>query len=112
MATSHNVLGFFSAHSRECCVTSISRVVNEVEYKEDLELAEIGRRIGCSKKTVENAKYKKTLLEFDCIARLLALWPQHCDDIRNLWELQPRDPETPTEKRKRLIRELAALEDV
>jgi hypothetical protein len=50
-------------------------------------------------------------LGFDKVARLLARWPEHTQEIRNLWEMQPVEPETNAEKRRRLLRELSALED-
>lgn len=111
MATSANVLSLFLHHPRESCLIALSDAVRTIEFKEDIDLDEIARKSGCSKGSIKNAKYKKTLLEFDCIAMLLATWPQHCEGVRNLWEMLPRDPETLEEKRKRLIRELSALED-
>lgn len=111
MASSANVLALFGAVNRKCCLIAIGNSVREVEYKERLTMAQIGAEIECSGETVENAKYERNLLEFDKIARLLARWPQHCGGIRQLWEMQPVEPESSAEKRRRLIRELAALED-
>lgn len=111
MATAANVLSLFTAHPRESCLVALSDAVRTIEFKEDLKLEDIARKIGCSKGSIKNAKYKNSLLEFDCITLLLALWPQHCAVIRNLWEMRPVEPETLQEKRRRLIRELQALED-
>lgn len=74
-------------------------------------MAQIGAEIDVSAETIENGKYQRTLLKFDTVARMLARWPEHTSEIRQLWEMRVREPETATEKRKRLIRELAALED-
>lgn len=109
MASSGNVFALFGALNRKCCLIAIGNSIRDVEYKERLTMAEIGAEIECSGETVENAKYERNLLEFDKIARLLARWPQHCAPIRNLWDMQPHEPETPAEKLNRLVRELAAL---
>lgn len=111
MATAANVLSLFMHHPRESCLIAVSDAVRTIEFKEPLDLDDIARKVGCSRSSIKNAKYKKTLLEFDCIAMLLASWPQHCEGIRSLWEMQPSEPETPEEERRRLIRRLADLED-
>lgn len=110
MATAANVLSLFLHHPRESCLIALSDAVRTIEFKEGLDLDEIARKTGCSRSSIKNAKYKKTLLEFDCIAMLLATWPQHCEGVLNLWEMAPREPETTTEKRRRLLRELQDLE--
>ena len=74
-------------------------------------MAQIGAEIDVEAETVENGKYQRTLLRFDTVARMLARWPQHTAEIRQLWEMNAREPESIPDKRKRLIRELAALED-
>lgn len=111
MATAPNVFALFGAVNRKSALIAISNAVRAVEYKEGLTMGQIGGDLDIDAETVENAKYERNLLNFVAIARLLATWPEHCEDIFNLWEMQPREPETTTEKRKRLIRELAALED-
>jgi hypothetical protein len=111
VATAPNVFALFGAINRKSALIALSNAVRAVEYKEGLTMGQIGGEIDVDGETVENAKYQRNLLNFVAIARLLARWPEHCADVLNLWEMQPREPETPTEKRKRLIRELAALED-
>lgn len=117
MASQPNVFALFGPISRKACLISISEALYKIEANardsngDRLTPQRIGAEIDRSTETVENAKYGRNLLEFDTVCKLLALWPEHCQDIFNLWEMQPREPETPTEKRKRLIRELAALED-
>jgi hypothetical protein len=117
MATAPNVFALFGPICRKSCLIAISEALYKIEseardeHGARMTPAKIGAEIDRSTETVENAKYKRNLLEFDTVCKLLALWPEHCEDIFNLWEMQPREPETPTEKRKRLIRELAALED-
>ena len=111
MATKANVLALFGPTPLKSCLIAISNSVYKVEYCERLSMDEIGAEIDCSGGTVENAKYQRNLVGFDRGARRLARWPEHPQEIRDLWEMTPREPETTEEKRRRLIRELAALED-
>jgi hypothetical protein len=100
----------FSGRLTESPLIALSNAVRAVEYKEGLTMGQIGGEIDVDAETVENAKYQRNLLNFVAIARLLAL-AGALRDVLNLWEMQPREPETTEEKRRRLIRELAALED-
>ena len=117
MASAPNVFALFGPISRKACLIAISEALYKIENLardadgKRMTPARIGDEIDRSTETVENAKYRRNLLEFDTVCKLLALWPEHCSDIFNLWEMQPREPETVAEKRSRLIRELAALED-
>lgn len=109
MATAPNVLGLYGLPNRKVSLIAVSNAICDIEYKERLTLPQIAAELDVD--TVDNAKAQNNLLNFVAIARMMALWPQHTAEIRNLWEMHPREPETPTEKRRRLIRELAALED-
>lgn len=117
MATSAKVFALFGPATRRSCQIAISEAVYDIENNardengQRMTPAKIAAEIDRSTETIENAKYLRTLVEFDTVARLLARWPEHCRDILNLWEMQPREPETTTEKRRRLLRELQALED-
>lgn len=117
MATAAKVFALFGPATRRACQIAISESIYRIENNarddsgQRMTPAKIAAEIDRSTETIENAKYQRTLVEFDTVARLLARWPEHCGDIVNLWEMQPREPETPAEKRRRLIRELAALED-
>ena len=111
MASSAKVFALFGPTPLKSCLIAVSNSIYKIEYAERLTMDAIGAEIDCTGGTIENAKYQRNLLGFDKIARLLARWPEHTQEIRNLWEMQPVEPESPTEKRRRLIRELAALED-
>jgi hypothetical protein len=111
MASAPNVLALFGPTPLKSCLIAVSNSIYKVEYRERLSMDEIGAEIDCSGGTIENAKYQRNLLGFDKVARLLARWPEHTQEIRNLWEMQPVEPETNAEKRRRLLRELSALED-
>jgi hypothetical protein len=117
MASAPNVFALFGPINRKSCLIAISEALYKIEANardengKRMTPARIAAEVDRSTETIENAKYQRTLIEFDAVCKLLALWPEHCGDIRNLWEMQPREPETTDEKRKRLIRELAALEE-
>ena len=111
MASAANVFALFGQIDRKASLIAISNSVYKIEYGERLTMAQIGAEIDADAETVENAKYQRNLLNFVTISRLLARWPEHTQEIRNLWEMQPREPESIPEKRRRLIRELQALED-
>jgi hypothetical protein len=111
MATAPERLCLYGPPDRKASLIAISETIFAVEYKERLTMSQIGAELDVDGETIENAKYQRNLLNFVTIARLLARFPEHCSEIRQLWEMQPREPETNAEKRRRLIRELAALED-
>ena len=111
MATAAERLCLFGPPDRKASLTALSDAIFGIEYKERLTMAQIGAELDVDGETIENAKYQRNLLNFVTIARLLARWPDHCAGVRQLWEMQVHEPETTAEKRKRLIRELAALED-
>ena len=105
-----NVLALFGAPSRKSCLIAIANAIREVEYNERLTMAQIGAELDVDGETVENAKYERNLLNFVAIARLLATFPEHCSQIRNLWEMQPVDSPTPQTRLKAIIGEMATLE--
>jgi hypothetical protein len=111
MATAPERLCLYGPPDRKVSLIAISNAIFAIEYQERLTMAQIGAEIDVEAETVENGKYQRTLLRFDTVARMLARWPQHTAEIRQLWEMNEPAPETVEEKRKRLIRELAALED-
>lgn len=111
MATNANVLALFGVGLRKSCQIALSRAVRNVQLAEDLGDDEMAEALGCERGTVRNVREQNTLLEFDKIVRLLGRYPDHCAEVRQLWEMLPCEPETVADKRRRLIRELAALED-
>ena len=111
MASAPNVFTLFGVGLRKSCQIALSRAVQSVQLTEGFTDDEMAEALGCERGTVRNARNQNTLIEFDTIVRLLGRYPDHCEEVRQLWLNLPREPETVTEKRKRLIRELAALED-
>lgn len=107
MATAPNVLGLFGLPNRKSSLIAIANAVRDIEYKERLTLAEIAAELDVD--TVENAKAANNLLSFHTVARMLALWPQHCSEIRNLWEMQPVEVPTIEDRLDSIEREAAAI---
>lgn len=106
-----NVLALFGVGLRKSCQIALSRTIQSVQMAEGFSDDEMAEAMGCERGTVRNVREQNTLLEFDKIVRLLGMWPDHCEEVRQLWLNLPHDPETTSDKRRRLIRELAALED-
>jgi hypothetical protein len=111
MATNANVLALFGVGLRKSCQIALSKAVRSIQLIENLSDDEMAEALGCERGTVRNVREQNTLLEFDKIVRLLGSYPEHCAEVRQLWEMLPREQETVAEKRGRLIRELAALEE-
>jgi hypothetical protein len=106
-----NILALFGVGLRKSCQIALSRAVKSVQQVEDFGDDEMAEALGCERGTIRNVREQNTLLEFDKIVRLLGLYPDHCEEVRQLWLNLPGEPETTAEKRRRLIRELAALEE-
>lgn len=107
------VLALFGQVDRKSSLLAISNAIYAIEYKERLTMAQIGAEIDVDGDTVENAKYQRNLMNFVAISRLLGKWPEHCQEIRNLWEMQVSEPLTPCQRIERAQREIdAALSEL
>lgn len=111
MASSAERLSLYGPPDRKTCLIAIANAIFEIERVTRWTMAQIGAELDVEGETVENGKYQRNLLRFDTVARMLARWPEHTAEIRQLWEMQLREPESPVAKRRRLIRELAAMEE-
>ena len=111
MATVANIFALFGVGLRKSCQIALSRAVQSVQLAEGFSDDEMAEALGCERGTVRNVREQNTLLEFDKIVRLLGRYPSHCEEVRQLWLNIPTEPETTAEKRRRLLRELQALED-
>jgi hypothetical protein len=111
MASAANIFALFGVGLRKSCQIALSRAVQSVQLAEGFSDDEMAEELGCERGTIRNVRERNTLLEFDKIVRLLGKYPTHCEEVRQLWLNLPGEPETTSEKRRRLIRELAALED-
>lgn len=89
MATAPNVLALFGEPDRKSSLIAVANAVRRTKYHERLTSAELAEQLRCDPETIENAENERNLIGFDKIARLLAKYPQHTQEIRNLWEMQP-----------------------
>jgi DNA-binding XRE family transcriptional regulator len=102
----------FGGPTRRSYRAAIKQIILQVKAQYGLTDWDLAERIGVHKDTIENAQEEVGNLEV--VTLLNIAWTFGEDAIapvRNLYLCAPVDPETPTEKRRRLIRELAALED-
>jgi hypothetical protein len=93
--------------------SAVSKIVKEIELENDWDDERLAEELGCSKGTVKNARLKKGNLDAVTMLNLGALFGgQHrLRAIIALVNCGPVQIETTGDKRKRLIRELAALEE-
>jgi len=107
-------VGIFGRVRSEDYRNAVSRIVKEVELENDWDDEQLAEELGCSKGTVKNARLKKGNLDPVTMLNLGALFGGQ-QRLRAVIALANGNPEikqeTPSEKRRRLIRELAALED-
>lgn len=102
----------FGGPTRRSYRAAIKEIILNVKARHGLSDWDLAERIGVHKDTIENAQDEAANL--DVVTLLNIAWAFGEDAIapvRALYLCAVRDPETPTEKRKRLIRELAALEE-
>lgn len=108
-------VGIFGRVRSEDYRNAVSRIIKEVQLETDWDDEQLAEALGCSKGTVKNARQKKGNLDPVTMLNLGALFggQQRLRAIISLANGNPVPPETetPAEKRKRLIRELAALEE-
>lgn len=91
---------------------AIKQVVLDVKARQGLSSEQLAEKLGVSKDTVENAEEEASSLEAVTLLKIAFLYGEDAiDPVRALYLCAPARDETTTEKRKRLIRELAALED-
>lgn len=106
--------GIFGRVRSEDYRNAVSRIVKEVELEHDWDDEQLAEALGCSKGTVKNARLKKGNLDPVTMLNLGALFGGQ-QRLRAIIALANGNPalkeETPAEKRRRLIRELAALEE-
>lgn len=107
-------VGIFGRVRAEDYRTAVSQIVKEVELEMDWDDEQLAEALGCSKGTIKNARLKKGNLDPVTMLNLGAVFNGQ-QTLRRVIALANGNPalkqETPAEKRKRLIRELALLED-
>jgi hypothetical protein len=113
MASAPSFLPFSDPPGQKSLRDAIARCVKKVQADHDLDDDELEEKLLCSDETLRNARNKKHTLGTVSIMRLAYFYGE--DAIEPIMALTRRhynpEPETTAEKRKRLIRELAALEE-
>jgi transcriptional regulator with XRE-family HTH domain len=103
----------FGKPSRNAYRAAIKRIILDLKAAKGLSDWELAEQIGCHKDTIENAQEMSSSLDVVTLLNVAyAFGEEAIDPVRQLYLCAPVDSETKDEKRRRLIRELAALEDV
>jgi hypothetical protein len=121
MASSANVFpvgeetfprSLFGKPSRNAYRAAIKRIILDLKASKGLSDWELAEQIGCHKDTIENAQEQACSLDVVTLLNIAyAFGEEAIDPVRQLYLCAPVDSETKDEKRRRLIRELANLED-
>lgn len=109
MATRPNVLGIFAAPSRDDTLKAISKALLRIRSEQGLTCEKIGKALGVSSDTIENATNEKSLLGFEAIALLGFYFPDEFRVIEELWTMSAAPEPSPVERIDRVERELEAL---
>ena len=102
----------FGGPSRRSYRAAIKEIILEIKARHNLSDWDLAEQIGVHKDTIENAQ--EEVGNLDVVTLLNIAWTfgeEAIAPVRALYLCAVREPETTIEKRKRLIRELAALED-
>lgn len=112
MASAPNVLQLFSPPNQKGYRAATARDLREIRAKERLTNAELAEALGCSHQTIVNALAEENDLNAVTVLRLAFVFGEDAiANIRSLYLCAAREPESIAEKRRRLINELAALEE-
>lgn len=102
----------FGAPKRDSYRAAVKQVVLDVKARSGFDSEQLGEKLGISKDTVENAENMVCSMEAVTLLKIAFHYgEQAIDPVRQLYLCAPPRDETVPEKRKRLLRELQALED-
>jgi hypothetical protein len=102
----------FGKPSRNAYRAAIKRIILTLKASKGLSDWELAEQIGCHKDTIENAQDEACSLDVVTLLNIAYAYGEEAiEPVRSLYLCAPVDAETKDEKRRRLIRELAALED-
>jgi hypothetical protein len=102
----------FGKPSRNAYRAAIKRIILSLKASKGLSDWELAEQIGCHKDTIENAQDEACSLDVVTLLNIAYAYGEEAiEPVRSLYLCAPVDAETVTEKRRRLIRELASLED-
>lgn len=108
MASAAKVFGLFTDPGRNDCLRAVSLALLRVRASGET-CDDIATQLGCHPDTVENASNEKSMLSFDCIAKLAARYPDVAPLIEGLWHGTPAPEPTPVERLSRIENDLNAL---
>jgi transcriptional regulator with XRE-family HTH domain len=102
----------FGAPKRDSYRAAIKQVILDVKAFSGFDSEQLGEKLGISKDTVENAENMVCSLEAVTLLKIAFHYGEKSiDPVRQLYLCAPPRDETVPEKRRRLLRELQALED-
>jgi hypothetical protein len=102
----------FGKPSRRSYRAAIKRIILDLKASKGLSDWELAEQIGCHKDTIENAQDEACSLDVVTLLNIAYAYSEAAiEPVRALYLCAPVEAETIPEKRKRLIRELQALED-
>lgn len=102
----------FGKPSRNAYRAAVKRIILDLKASKGLSDWELAEQIGCHKDTIENAQEMSSSLDVVTLLNVAyAFGEDAIDPVRNLYLCAPALSETTQEKRRRLLRELQALED-
>jgi len=102
----------FGKPSKRSYRAAVKQVVLDIQAKHGLSDEQLAEIVGGCKETVAN--WRDEASSMDSVTLLIFAYcfgEEAIDPVRQLYLCAPPSDETPSEKRRRLIRELAALED-
>ena len=102
----------FGAPKRDSYRAAVKQVILEVKARSGFDSEQLGEKLGISKDTVENAENMVCSLEAVTLLKIAFHYGEEAiNPVRALYLCAPPSDETVPEKRRRLLRELQALED-
>lgn len=102
----------FGAPKRDSYRAAVKQVILDVKARSGFDSEQLGEKLGISKDTVENAENMVCSLEAVTLLKIAFHYgEQAIDPVRQLYLCAPPRDETVPEKRRRLLRELQALEE-
>lgn len=102
----------FGAPKRDSYRAAVKQVILDVKALSGFDSEQLGEKLGISKDTVENAENQVCSMEAVTLLKIAFHYGEDAiNPVRQLYLCAPASDETTTDKRRRLIRELAALEE-
>jgi transcriptional regulator with XRE-family HTH domain len=102
----------FGSPTRAAYRAAVAQIIRDAKARNGLSNERLAERLRCSESTIFNAENENGNLDAVTLLTIaFEFGEETIAPVRNLYLCAPPSDETMTEKRRRLIRELAALED-